>query len=157
MSRDPDPPLTQEELESLLKISRLNWRYDVPEEHVETLFQAGYITKSAINPITRPGLRRLAKDFKPPTNPPLSPSAIASLRWMAHIGRIENVPWDHIEILRRAGYITDFTLKYAHPSRAQMARPREQDHSGENEPRRSWREEDNSSPAILGRDDFGIA
>src|ERR1700722_2612736 len=107
MSRDPDQPLSPEEFESLLKISRLNWRYDVPEEHVETLFQAGYITKSAINPITRSGLRRVAKDFKPPTDPPLSPSEIASLRWMAHIGRIENVPWDHIKVLRRARYITD--------------------------------------------------
>jgi hypothetical protein len=107
MTRNPEPPLAPEELESLLKIAQLSWRYDVPEEHIETLFQAGYITKSAINPITRPGLRRLAKDFKPATDPPLSPSAIASLRWMAHIGRIENVPWDHIEVLRRAGYITD--------------------------------------------------
>ena len=108
MTRDPDSPLTPEELESLLKISQLRWRYDVPEEHVETLFQAGYITKSAINPITQDGLRRLAKVFEPPTDPPLSPSAIASLRWMAHIGRIENVSWDHIEVLR--GPATSRTL-----------------------------------------------
>ena len=60
-ARAAEPPLTPEEFESLLKIARLSWRYDVPEEHLETLLRAGYITKSAINPITRRGLRRLAK------------------------------------------------------------------------------------------------
>src|SRR5262249_8793514 len=38
--------------------------------------------------------------------PNFSPSEIASLRWMAHIGRIQSVPWDHIEALHRAGSIT---------------------------------------------------
>jgi hypothetical protein len=38
--------------------------------------------------------------------PKFSPSEIASLRWMAHIGRIQCVPWDHVEALYRAGYIT---------------------------------------------------
>jgi hypothetical protein len=40
-------------------------------------------------------------------DPPLSSSEIASLRWMAWLGRIQNVPYDHVETLLRAGYITD--------------------------------------------------
>ena len=58
--RDSDAPLTPEEFESLIWIARLGRRQDVPQEHFETLLQAGYITKTLISPITQCGLRRLA-------------------------------------------------------------------------------------------------
>jgi hypothetical protein len=49
-------------------------------------------------------------------DPPLTPSEIASLRWMAWLGRIQNVPYDHIETLLQAGYITESLIDPVTPS-----------------------------------------
>ena len=59
-----DPPLSSEEMESLLWMAQLGWRYDVPEEHFEVLLRAGYITKSIIDPVTPSGFRRLARESR---------------------------------------------------------------------------------------------
>ena len=59
-----DPPLSSEEMESLLWMAQLGWRYDVPEEHFEVLLRAGYITKSIIDPVAPSGFRRLARESR---------------------------------------------------------------------------------------------
>jgi len=59
-----DPPLSSEEIESLLWMARLGRRQNVPEDHFDVLLRAGYITKSIISPITQSGLHRLARESR---------------------------------------------------------------------------------------------